>query len=293
MPCTDFVKVYFTVQPGGVEPWRLTAFGDCPFTLYTSLFYQTTVGIMIISTRKMCRTPPPPFTPGVRLHSPSSRAPWPCPSPGKDDGSAVSAWTSPPPAEALAVLWRDGPSGPRCGDGEGAGSITAEGGGGGAAASFDGGVGGSGRGATSWRGGGSVGDLRTRETVSGVGNRSSPGDGRRNAVFPRRGGGTGEVVVILREDARVPLGHVADGAGEGLPAAGVAAAVAVAAAAKGGGRLCKRAGLSLLRRVARVRVLSAEESAAKLPRFVCTGQKPEIGEGGVCVVGMSGLLCRE
>lgn len=78
------------------------------------------------------------------------------------------------------------------------------------------------------------------------------------------------MVVILREDARVPLGHVADASGDGSVAAGAAAV-----AAEGGGRLCERAGLTLLRRAARVRVLSAAESAAARPRSVRNGQRLE------------------
>lgn len=196
----------------------------------------------------------------MRLRSPSSRAPWPFPSPGEDDGSAGSPWISRSPAEALAVLWRDGPSSSRGDDGGagagdvGAGAAAGEGGGGGTR-SFDDGGGG----VTALRGGANVGDVRAREMVAGIGLRKPQGDGRRNAALPR-----GEVVVILREDARVPPGHVADAAGEGSPAA-----------AEGAGRLCERAGLTLLRRVARVRVLSASESAAELPRFVCNDQRSE------------------
>lgn len=59
-------------------------------------------------------------------------------------------------------------------------------------------------------------------------------------------------MVVLREDARVPPGHVAE-------------------AVRDGGRsglLFERAGLALLRRVARVRVLSVAEGATLLPRSV-------------------------
>lgn len=52
-------------------------------------------------------------------------------------------------------------------------------------------------------------------------------------------------MVILREDARIPPGHVAEACG---------------------GRLRERAGLEALRRMARVRVLSSAESAVALPR---------------------------
>lgn len=58
------------------------------------------------------------------------------------------------------------------------------------------------------------------------------------------------VVVILREDARVPPGHVAVAGGQG------------------GARLRERAGLTALMRVARVRVLPSAESAVALPRLV-------------------------
>lgn len=60
-------------------------------------------------------------------------------------------------------------------------------------------------------------------------------------------------MVILREDRGVPLGHVApvdDGSGSG----------------GGGGGLCEQAGLSLLMKVARVRLLSAGEGAVTSPR---------------------------
>lgn len=210
-------------------------------------------------------------SPPPRLRSPSSRAPWPfaCP---EDNSSGASPRTSPPPAEALAVLWRDGSSSPQGGGGGvGAGAGRGQGGGGGAAGSFDGeGARGS---APALRGGGGVGDSRTRGAVAAVGNGTPPGGGRRNAVLPLAERG-GEVVVILREDARVPMGHIADAAGGGLVAAGVAAA------AEGGGRLCERAGLTLLRRVARVRVLSAAESATSLPRCVHTGRR--LKEGSSC-----------
>lgn len=69
--------------------------------------------------------------------------------------------------------------------------------------------------------------------------------GKSDAASQR--GGKGGVVVILKEDARVPPGHVAEA---------------------GGARLRERVGLAELRRVARVRVLSSAEGAMALPRLV-------------------------
>ena len=62
------------------------------------------------------------------------------------------------------------------------------------------------------------------------------------------GSGSRGSVVVLRDDERVPRGHLAaEGGAEG-------------------GLLCARVGLVLLRRGARVRVLSASEVAVTLPR---------------------------
>lgn len=94
-----------------------------------------------------------------------------------------------------------------------------------------------------------VGTLATATAGGGSG-----GDGRTDpaAAATRRGCAQGaKVVVILREDARVPPGHIAE------------AAVPEAAGAT---RLRHRAGLTVLRRSARVRVLSAVESPVASPR---------------------------
>lgn len=62
----------------------------------------------------------------------------------------------------------------------------------------------------------------------------------------------GVVVVILREDLRVPVGHLAE-----------------VVESENLGMLRRRAGLRLLRRTARVRLLSASEGAVQSSRCVC------------------------
>ena len=86
------------------------------------------------------------------------------------------------------------------------------------------------------------GDAMT--TAAGGGNRAA-GTGRSGSGAGAPQSARGGVVIILREDARIPPGHVAEACG---------------------GKLRERAGLEALRRMARVRVLSSAESAVALPR---------------------------
>lgn len=171
----------------------------------------------------------------------SCRAPWTAPSPAIA-GSATPPATSVAPDEALAVLWRDDSfAGPNGEIGREAGTFRILGGNNGGARS------------SHTRGGGGVGLIGgaagAGTAASGDG---SAGDGRSGPAAKRRGRAQcATVVAILREDARVPPGHIAEAA----PAAG-----------GGGARLRDRAGLALLRRSARVRVLSAAESPVASPR---------------------------
>ncbi|CAN0135334.1 unnamed protein product [Ectocarpus sp. 8 AP-2014] len=188
--------------------------------------------------------------------SPSSRAPWPSPTFG-DVGSAVPPPTTSTPNEALAVLWRDGSSSLGPGNGRGAG--VGQGGG----------------------GGGGPGGGRHHETLDGNGGAAAlrPGGGGGDSIAAAAGardscGGStgGGIVVVLLEDARVPPGHVAE-------------------AVRDGGRsglLLGRAGLALLRRVARVRVLSVAEGATVLPSLVFSRVAPN----GRTSTGSKGVTAR-
>eukprot|EP00903_Cladosiphon_okamuranus_P011980 g11251.t1 len=216
-----------------------------------------------------CAPPPPGWEPGgavgggggrpfVLVHpttlagidgwnsSPRSRAPWSPPArrlhANHTAGLVAPAPTHPPPAEALAVLWRDQPS---SGEANGGGGGGGEGGGGGG-------------GVTVADGPGDYGAFDGR-SIGGAGSAAGVG-GRGGVLFPRAG--KRGVVVILREDARVPPGHVAVAAGQG------------------GARLRERAGLAALRRAARVRVLSSAENAVALPRLVIRRIVPRNGPHG-------------
>ncbi|CAM9343475.1 unnamed protein product [Scytosiphon promiscuus] len=178
----------------------------------------------------------------------SCRAPW-TPLSAVDYSGAPPA-TSAPPDEALAVLWRDesyaGPSGDV---GREAGAFRTFGAIGGAAA------------AASRAGGGGRSGIVSQETAAGTlgtaaatgAGGGSVGDGASGpAAGTRRGRAQGAgVVVILREDARVPPGHIAE---------------AESRAGKGA-ELWERAGLTVVRRSARVRVLAATESPVASPRL--------------------------